>query len=82
MKLYKVKTKGDRRFLVISNSFENASNRVKKMLEAGDYDYYKLREVESIEVLAEEISEFPAGKPHFIEDGKNLIIDFDGRYRF
>lgn len=60
-------------YYVVATDSHKAEMRLKEMLDLADYGFTKDRKVSMIEVVSEEIGEFPEGKPNF-SSGNNLIL--------
>jgi len=73
MKLYLLTTKGLGDFYLVSESPNEAQDKLTELLVKADYGFTDRRKVTNIKWLTDEISEFPKGKPNFSNDG-NLIL--------
>lgn len=62
MKLYLLETQGLNSFYVVAKDPTEAENRLKKLLEEGDFGFTSRRLVTSINLLSEEVPLF-GGKP-------------------
>lgn len=60
-------------YYVVANDPTDAENRLMSLLNRADYGFSDKRKVREIEVLAEELNEFPRGKPNF-SSGHSLIL--------
>jgi hypothetical protein len=67
MNLYLVTTERCGGYYVIAESFDNAKNSVKEMLDKADYDFSQYREVVNVNLVSKEIT-------NIIEKG-GLIIN-------
>jgi len=72
-KLYKLTTVGLGDFYVIATTTLQAEETLIDMLNIADYGFPKQRKIRVIEFIANEIHEFPEGKP-FFSANDNLII--------
>ena len=68
MKLYILTTAGFGNFYVVAENPNSAEVKLKGLLNKADYGFYKGRTISDIEMLAEEIGEFPKGHPEFSPD--------------
>lgn len=72
-KLYLLSTVGLKDFYVVSTSSTEAEQKLKQMLDQESYGYSSDRKIKNIQILSEELYDFPEGKPNF-SSGNNLII--------
>lgn len=72
MKLYLLTTKlGE--FYVVATTATIAEEYLIEQLDKADYGFFNDRKVTNIKILAEKVTDFPAGKPNF-SGGANLLI--------
>lgn len=74
MKLYKLSTKGFEDYYLIATNSTEAENKLIELLDKTDYGFSDDRIVKNIELITEEIKEFPKDKPHFSDKNQRLII--------
>ncbi|MBU0846975.1 hypothetical protein KKH23_07260 [Patescibacteria group bacterium] len=80
MKLYLLTTISHAEYYVIAESLNNAEAKLIELLNKADYGFYAVataatgRIVKKIKILAEEVQEFPKGKPNFNPDLSRLIL--------
>jgi len=72
MNLYTCNTKKFS-YYVLANDPNEARDKVETMLNIADYGFRDEREVNVINLIAKEITEFPVGKPNF-SSGNKLIL--------
>ena len=73
MNLYLLSTKRLGDFYVLAESPNDAEFKLSESLSLADYGFDAYRKVDNIKLVAEEIMEFPKGRPNFAS-GKKLII--------
>lgn len=73
MQLYRIETKGLGDFYVVEKSPNDAIAMLESLLGMADYGFYGDRKILSIKILADEVNEFPEGKPNF-SSKNNLIL--------
>ena len=73
MKLYLLTTNGLGDFYVIAENSNDAEVRLNGLLNKADYGFSGGRTVRNINILAEEIKEFPKGKPNFSSEQRLIL---------
>ncbi len=73
MMLYRINTAGLGEFYIVASDTHTALCTLRDMLSVADYGFSNDRAVESIDILANEIGEFPKGKPNFSSKDKLII---------
>ena len=71
--LYLLKTKNLGEFYVIAEHPTEAQKKLEGDLVKGSYGYTNDREVQSIQLIAKELQDFPEGQPNF-SSGCNLLF--------
>lgn len=60
-------------FYILDKDPTSAITKLQSMLDKTDYGFTKGRKVKNVEILAEEITDFPENTPNF-SSGNNLIL--------
>ena len=71
--LYLLKTKGLGDFYVVASSATEAEKRLEELLDLASYGFRPDRNLVTIQILAQELTEFPKGKPCFSGEEQTLI---------
>jgi hypothetical protein len=78
MKLYLLTTESLGDFYVLGSNPHIAESNLKEQLDRSDYGFNSGRRVVNFKLLAEEVTEFPKGKPNF-SSGNRLILIGESR---
>lgn len=71
--LFLVSTKGLGDFYIVATTPNDAETTLTSALNKTDYGFSKDRKITNIKILADQLMDFPSGKP-FFSSGNNLII--------
>lgn len=75
MKLYLLTTESLGDFYVLGSNPHIAESNLKMLLDKSDYGFNSGRKVIAFKLLAEEVTEFPQGKPNFSSGNKLILIN-------
>jgi len=73
MKLFLIETKGLGDYYVVDKDPTSAMERLRYLLDKADDGFSSQREVKSIDILTDEVHEFPKGKPFFCEKSRLIL---------
>lgn len=73
MILYKLITRGLGEFYLIANNATEAQNKLEGELRKANYGFHNDQDVINIEIITDELKEFPEGKLNFSSKSKLII---------
>ena len=73
MKLYLLTTNGCGDYYVVAKNSNDAEVKLNGLLNKADHGFLGDRTVRNINILAEEIKEFPKGKPNFCSEQRLIL---------